>query len=76
MTRGRKPNLSRRAARESGALTFTSLVPCICGCDQCYTSSAACVECSIARGRDRYVNHREQIVAQDAARYQRRKLGL
>jgi hypothetical protein len=57
-----------------GASTFSTGTPCICGDDLHYTSSGACVTCSIARGKERYTQNRVEIAACDAARYQKRKL--
>ena len=73
MARGRKPNHARNFARLVNALTFTSATACICGCFEHYTSSGACVECSIDRGKVRYATHKDEIAAKDAARYQRKK---
>jgi len=73
MTRGRGQNHPRDEARTFGAATFEAPA-CLCGCTSRYTSSGACVDCSIARGKARYTgSNRETIIAQDAARYQRRK---
>jgi len=72
MTRGRPPNVARAAAREAGTETYIG-PECICGCTARYTSSGACIDCSIARGKLRYQNNRGHVRILDAARYQRRK---
>jgi hypothetical protein len=71
--RGRRPNLARDTARILGDRTFTCDPPCICGCDQRYTSSGECVDCSNWRGSTRYRNHKDEIAAKARERYLRNK---
>ena len=72
--RGRKPNEARELARLMAAPTFSDHACHHCGGHMYYTSSGACVQCSINRGKQRYAENRAAISAQDHARYERRKL--
>lgn len=77
--RGRHPNPFREAARAAGDKTYATFDPCTrCFTDERYTSNAACVACSVARGIGRYAAMTEEdraaLAAKDQARYQARKV--
>lgn len=71
-------NAIRADARAAGEKFYDDAVECdFCGTTKRYVSNAACVCCSIARGKYRYAAltdaDRAAAAAKDAARYQARK---
>ena len=71
--RGRSSNLARNAARKAGKRTYTCEPPCICGCDQRYTSRGVCVECSKWRGSMYRAEHKQELAVKAHERYLRTK---
>lgn len=74
---GRPPNPSRNLARDAGETTYNAEAsPCFCGGVVRYTSNAQCVDCAIAKGKERYAaldpGERETLRVKDHARYERR----
>lgn len=77
MARGRPPNLRRNESRDAGLKTyFDSDHPCWCGCETKYTKNAACVDCLIEKGKQRYARLEgaalDERKRKDHARYEAR----
>lgn len=71
---GKPRNLLQETAQVLGDKTYTAVTPCVCGCDQCYTTNGACVECTKQRSRDRYATPEGKRAQRDgdARRYRNR----
>lgn len=77
MSRGRPANIPRNEARAAGHRTYVDPTPCFaCGSVERYASNAQCVECLIAKGKERYAAldaaGLEQWKGRDRERYLKR----